>query len=224
MLVGHGKKSAPAQNGGFGTNNNNTGHWPEQKRSKTATMADYVPTTDGLMRPWLKSLKTNVPTLVTQLEITPARLTNITGWCDSLLTAMDAADQAKTAWLSASQTKQTQMDTSLTGLRGEVAKWKVADGMTDAIAAELQIVGGSTPFNPETYQAQITAQAFSGYVRIKGKTVWKFVSRDTNSPYDDHTPLAVAGQSEVREYQAFGLWGDDQIGQPSDIVSVTFAG
>lgn len=28
-------------------------------------MADYVPTTDGLLRPWLKNLKTNVPTLVT---------------------------------------------------------------------------------------------------------------------------------------------------------------
>lgn len=203
-------------------------------------MADYVPTTDGGLRPWLTNLKTNVSTLVTPLEITSARMTNITVWCDTLLTAMDAADQAKTAWLTASQAKQTQMNTSLAGLRGEVAKWKVADGMTDAIAAELQIVGGSAPFNPETYQAQITVQAFSGYVRVKfiksgadginlymrlkGQTAWKFVSRDTNSPYDDHTPLAVAGQSEVREYQAFGIWGDEQIGQPSDIVSVTFAG
>ena len=233
------KKSTPAQNGGFGTNKNKTGQWPEQKRSKI--MADYVPTTDGDLRPWLTNLKTNVPDLVTQLEITPARLTKVTGWCDSLLTAMDGADQAKTAWLTASQAKQTQMNTSLAGLRGEIAKWKVADGMTDAIATELQIVGGGgTPFNPETYQAQITVQAFSGYVRIKftksgadginlysrlkGQTVWKFVSRDTNSPYDDHTPLAVAGQSEVREYQAFGIWGDDQIGIPSDIASVTFAG
>jgi hypothetical protein len=153
---------------------------------------------------------------------------------------MDAAEQAKTAWITASQTKQTQSATSLNGLRTEIAKWKASDGMTDAIAAELQIVGGGAPFNPETYQPHITAQVFSGYVRIKfkklgadgiilnsrlkGTSGWKFVSRDTNSPYDDHTPLAVAGQSEVREYQAFGLWGDDQIGQPSDIVTVAFAG
>jgi hypothetical protein len=53
---------------------------------------------------------------------------------------------------------------------------------------------------------------------------WKFISRDTNSPYADYTALAVAGQSEVREYQAFGVLNDQQIGQPSDIVSVTFAG
>jgi len=203
-------------------------------------MADFVPSADGDLKKWLANLDTNVPKVVTELEITPARLANITGWCDSLTDAMDAADQAKNAWISASQVKQTQMTTSLAGLRGEIAKWKVTDGMTDAIAAELQIVGGGTPFNPETYQPQVTAQVFSGYVRfkfkklgadginlytrIKGTMGWKFVSRDTNSPYDDHTPLAVPGQSEVREYQAFGILGDDQIGQPCDIITVTFAG
>jgi hypothetical protein len=203
-------------------------------------MADYVPTTDGGLKKWVINLKTNLPALVTPLEITPVRLTSITGWCDSLITAMDAAEQAKNTWLAASQTKQTQATTSLTGLRAEIAKWKTADGMTDAIATELQIVGGSTPFNPDTYQPQITAQAFSGYVnikfkklgadgiilnsRLKGTMGWKFISRDTNSPYADYTALAVAGQSEVREYQAFGVLADEQIGQASDIVSVTFAG
>ena len=203
-------------------------------------MADFVPGKDGDLRKWLANLKTNVPKVVTELEITPERLTLITGWCDALLAAMVAAEQAKIAYITAMQNKQTQSATSLTGLRGEVAKWKVADGMTDAIAAELQIVGGGTPFNPETYKPQITADVFSGYVRfkfkklgaggiilntrIKGTMGWKFVSRDTNSPYDDHTPLAVAGQSEVREYQAFGILGDDQIGLPSDIVTVVFAG
>jgi hypothetical protein len=203
-------------------------------------MADFVPTNGGDLRKWFATLKTETPKVVTDLEITPARLTKITGWCDDATAAMDAADQAYTAWLTASQAKQTQLDTSLTGLRGEVAKWKVADGMTDAIAAELQIVGGGTPFNPETYQPPVTAQVFSGYVRfkfkklgadginlyyrLKGTMGWKFVSRDTNSPYDDHTPLAVAGVAEVREYQAFGILGDDQIGLPCDILTVTFAG
>ena len=47
---------------------------------------------------------------------------------------------------------------------------------------------------------------------------------DTHSSYDDHTPLAVPGVAEVREYQAFGVLHDQQIGQASDIVSVTFGG
>ena len=45
-----------------------------------------------------------------------------------------------------------------------------------------------------------------------------------NFPKDDFTALAVAGTPEVREYQAFGVLNDEQIGQPSDIVSVTFGG
>ena len=203
-------------------------------------MSDFVPNSEGELRKWLANLKTETPKVATALEITPTRLTKITGWCNDATAAMDAADAAKHAALTASKAKKTQLNTSLTGLRGEVAKWKTEDGMTDAIAAELQINGTTTPFDPESYKPQFTAEAFSGYVRIKftksgadginlyvrlkGTTGWKFVSRDTNSPYDDDTPLAVAGQSEVREYQAFGLWGDDQIGIPSDIVSVTFAG
>jgi len=34
----------------------------------------------------------------------------------------------------------------------------------------------------------------------------------------------VAGTAEVREYQAYGVLNDQQIGQPSDIVTVTFGG
>jgi hypothetical protein len=54
--------------------------------------------------------------------------------------------------------------------------------------------------------------------------VWKFLSRDTNSPYNDHTPLTTPGVPEVREYQAYGVLNDVQIGLASDIVSVTFGG
>lgn len=203
-------------------------------------MADYIPNTDGELRTWLTNLETKILPHVAELEITPARLTKITGWCDTLLAAMDTAEQRKSDWLAASQAKQTQLVTSLAGLRNEVTKWKTEDTMTDAIAAELRIVGGSSPFDPESYKPQFTADVFSGYVRIKFKKLgadglilntrikgtmgWKFVSRDTNSPYDDHTLLAVAGQSEVREYQAFGLLNDEQIGLASDIVTVTFAG
>lgn len=41
---------------------------------------------------------------------------------------------------------------------------------------------------------------------------------------DDHNPLALPGTPERREYQACDVLNDAQIGQPSDIVSVTFGG
>jgi hypothetical protein len=56
------------------------------------------------------------------------------------------------------------------------------------------------------------------------KIIWLTNLRDTNSPYNDHTPLTTPGVPEVREYQAYGVLNDVQTGQPSDIVSATFGG
>ena len=203
-------------------------------------MADYVPKIDDALVTWLTNLKTKVPTYTTTLGLTQARAGQINAWCCALIAAIQNAAQQKDAWLAATAAKQTQNTASIAGLRSEIAQWKANPAITDAIIADLEISGSNGGFDPESYQASITAQAFSGYVRIKFKKLgadainlytrikgtmgWKFVSRDTNSPYDDHTPLAVAGQSEVREYQAIGVLGDAEIGQPSAIVSVTFAG
>ena len=91
---------------------------------------------------------------------------------------------------------------------------------TAAISADLQIASSGSSFDPNSYKAEITVETMNGYTRtkfkkkgtdginlysrIKGQPTFKFVSRDTNSPYDDYTELAVAGQAEVREYQRCG--------------------
>jgi len=203
-------------------------------------MADYLPNTDEPLITWLTNLKTKIPGYTATLGLTAARAAQVTAWCDALVAAINNVAQKKSDWLSASAAKQTQTDTSIGGLRAEIGLWKKTPAMTDAIAADLQIVGATPAFDAENYAPEISAQSFSGYVRIKfkkagvdgvniysrkrGEPGWKFLARDTNSPYDDHTPLAAPGQPEVREYQAFGVLGDDQIGQPSDIASATFAG
>ncbi len=43
-------------------------------------------------------------------------------------------------------------------------------------------------------------------------------------PFDDQTPLKTPGVFEEREYQARGVINDEEVGQPSNIVSVKFAG
>jgi|SRR5665213_2360544 len=203
-------------------------------------MPDYIPNTDDALVIWFANLKAKLPNYIATLGITPARATQITTWCDALTAAIQNVAQQKNDWLAASAAKQAQDAASIGGLRGEVNQWKANPAMTTSISADLQIAGTGGGFDSNTYQASLAAQAFSGYVRLKfkkgqtdgvviysrkqGETVWKFLSRDTNSPYDDHNPLAAAGVPEVREYQAFGVLNDQQIGQPSDIVSVTFAG
>lgn len=41
----------------------------------------------------------------------------------------------------------------------------------DGVGADLQIVATSATFNAESYKPTLTAEAFPGYVRLKGKKV-----------------------------------------------------
>lgn len=62
------------------------------------------------------------------------------------------------------------------------------------------------------------------YARLRGQTVWTFLARDTNPPYLDNRVLAVPTSPEAREYMAYAVVDDAQIGLQNDIVSVTFRG
>ena len=204
-------------------------------------MADFIPAADDAKIVWLTNLRDTIDTYSATLGISAGRVTQIKAWCNDLIDEINATNTAKQAWLAVAATKATQETVSLGGLRGEIALWKPNPGMTPTIEAALKIVGTTSGFNPNTYKAEITkVEVIAGHVqikfkkgqtdgvnlysRLKGQSAWKFVTRDTNSPYDDYTALAVAGTPEVREYQAYGVLNDQQIGQPSDIVSVTFGG
>ena len=203
-------------------------------------MADYIPSTDIEKFNWLTNLKTKLATYAVTLGIDATRLAQITAWCNDLIAKIQSVEEKKNAWLTAAALKKTQEQTSLGGLRAEINLWKAQPTMTPGIGTDLQVLGSGAVFDPDTFKPEIKIEVFAGYVRIKfkkgqsdgvniysrkqGEMPWKFVARDTNSPYDDHTPLATPGVAEVREYQAFGVLNDAQIGQPSDIVSVAFGG
>jgi hypothetical protein len=103
------------------------------------------------------------------------------------------------------------------------------------------VIGGGDTFDAEAYKPTLTAEDFPGYVRIKGKksgvqamnlyvrlkgqSEWKLlVARRSKFPFDDDSPLAVSGTPETREYRAVGVVSDEEVGQPSDIVSVVYGG
>ena len=203
-------------------------------------MADFIPPADDAKIIWLTNLRDTIDTYSATLGLSAGRVTQIKAWCNDLITQITATNTAKQAWLAAAATKATQETTSLAGLRGEIKQWKANPACTNAIEAAMKIVGSGSSFDPNTYKPKISGQAIGDHVQLKfgkgesdgvnfywrknGETVWKFLSRDTTSPYNDHTPLTTPGVPEVREYQAYGVLNDQQIGQPSDIVSVTFGG
>ena len=63
------------------------------------------------------------------------------------------------------------------------------------------------------------------YCRKKGEVTWRLIAvRKRKFPYYDEAPLAVPGVPEVREYMAIGVVADEEVGQPSEIKEVVYAG
>ena len=58
-------------------------------------------------------------------------------------------------------------------------------------------------------------------MRLQGATEWVKLAFDSQSPYIDTTPLAVAGKPEVREYRVRAVVADEEIGEFSDIATMT---
>ncbi len=100
--------------------------------------------------------------------------------------------------------------------------------------------GGTIPFDPATYRPLLHASSIIGgtrlswvrgdaqvrklFMRVKGQTEWRVLTISTSSFFDDRTPFAQPSVPEIREYMVYGCIDDQEVGNPSDIVSAVFAG
>jgi hypothetical protein len=201
---------------------------------------DYIPRPESDQAIWAVNFKTNLVTQGAAVGLSAAQIAALGNSSTNIVTAINNAETKKTAFNEALAQKETVKKNEFKVIRENVAKIKTNAGYTPAIGQSLGIIGSPTGFDSENYKATITASNFAGFVRIKftkngvdginiynrpkGTAVWKFLARDTKSPYDDHIELATAGQPEHWEYRAFGVIDDAEIGQPSDIVEIVFGG
>lgn len=201
---------------------------------------DYLPSSDSSTAAWLLNFKTKIGTLGASLGLLPADVTAIQAQCTSWITSINAVETKRGELAAALQARDAAEQASGTDVRERVRRMKTNAGYTDAIGEELKIIASGVALNRGEFKATISAERFAGFVRIKfvkknteginlyhrkkGDSVWKFLARDTKSPYDDHIELAVAGQPEHWEYRAFAVVDDEEIGQASDIVEVVYGG
>ena len=126
-------------------------------------------------------------------------------------------------------------------VRQLVARIRVAPGYTEAVGADLGIVGADTSTSdaPDmtarptakahaiaAYQVQVdfSKGRFDGVFiesRRTGETDWTGLGVDNYSPFIDTRPLLEAGKPEVREYRLRYVLRDQPVGDWSDIISAT---
>ena len=62
-------------------------------------------------------------------------------------------------------------------------------------------------------------------MRVDGTTEWITIGMKINHfPFFGTTVAQTPGKPEKRQYQALGYVGDNQAGQPSDIVTAVYGG
>jgi hypothetical protein len=201
---------------------------------------DFFPRTDPKVLQFCDDFPTRLATYAATLSFTPARLVLIDDTCKDMKTFIQTSENAKSVSKDATLAKDINLATFSAFIRSLAKEIKANPAYTPNMGQGLEIVGTENPVDPVTYQTTISAEVFMGYinlkftkkgvegvnvyVRIKGTLNWTKLSFDSHSPYVDNRPLTVPNVPEVREYMCIGVMDDHEIGQPSNIVTVTFAG
>jgi hypothetical protein len=201
---------------------------------------DYVPRNDSQLAVWLTNLATKIGTHGPTLGLTTDEVNAAVKSCNDASTKITEIEQKKTEVQHLVAIKDEVKTSSLLIIRGFATRMKAHPAYTEALGYDLGIIAPSgaanVTINKSTLKAEslpgkvrisFTKKGFAGvniYSRLEGAAKWTLLGRDNNSPYDDTRPLTNAGQPEKREYMAMGVIGDEEVGQPSDIVSVLFGG
>lgn len=178
-------------------------------------MADYLPKDEPSLVIWLGNYQAKLATHGPTLGLSPTELTALSAACTDLSTLINNVESAKAALRNAVEAKNAGKDNNVALIRKANKKMKTSNVYTDAVGEDMGIKGASDDIDREAAKPKFSGEAFPGYVRlkfskngldgvniysrVKGQANWIFLSRDTNSPYDDHKPPAN-GNAETREY------------------------
>lgn len=210
-------------------------------RHKKGKVMDYVPDKRDTRYQWYLNLSNNVVAEAVKFGGAPADATAMKALVDGVIAKMDATAAAQDAVDGARLIERNTETAALAELRTKVRNWKTLSGWAaSGSEAVLQLRSSGPAFDPLAYKTVLKVQLVPGgvrvdftkkgvdgviiYMRVRGSATWRKIGMDTEAPYIDSTPLASPGVAEVREYMARGFLHDEEIGQDSDVVSITFAG
>ncbi|MFO0574668.1 MAG: hypothetical protein U1A78_11780 [Polyangia bacterium] len=202
-------------------------------------MPDYIPDSDAQLATWLKNYGSKLPNHKAALGIPDATIKAGQGSAAAITAAIEKNEQKRTEYQAQVAATNATKTGELASIRALNRLIKAQPGYTESIGRDLGIVAGLNSLAAETAKPTLRADAQPGLVRLRfskegfaGVNLyrertdggWEFLGRDTQSPFEDRAPLAAAGQPEVRRYRAVYLHKDSEVGEPSDVVQVTFSG
>lgn len=200
---------------------------------------DYVPDSFRNLRDWAENYLSRIDAIATRISWSPTALTThkarLTRLRDSTQAVLDRLAEIDVAIGQLDQVRRTD----LPEIRRDTSNLKTTSGFTHGDAEALQVISAADTFDADTYKPILEAEGKVGrielngkklgvdslnvYTRHEGETEWRLlVAKRVRFPFDDDTLPAPPLTTQLREYRAFGVVKDQEIGLPSDIVSAVF--
>lgn len=204
---------------------------------------DYIPREESSLLTWAENLNAKASETPNQTAMgwTAAKASEVTTAAANLTSAVMEKETARSTYLSAVAAADTQIEDALDTIRPLVASGKENANYTKAVGELLQVIGAEVEFNPQTYKADLRdvtpvgnstlrvkfAKALGEldaarlFTRKAGQTAWTLAATMIRSPYLHHMTLTTPGVPEAIEVRICGVVGNDDIGDFSDIATVT---
>lgn len=200
-------------------------------------MNEFIPRSDPQLCLWLDNYSKRIAVYGARFGLTADEVELQQKWCADLSEAIRFDDQKHKEWRAAVKKTRELKKSALSAVRHMVDRVKHGPGWTPEIGLAMGVVKPSpSPQAMELFKPKLQVEPLAGrvllkfvrrpldginvYMRRRGEAQWQFVAHATRSPFTDHTALLTPNTAEIREYRAMGVRKDQEVGQPSDTVTV----
>lgn len=197
----------------------------------------YFPGAIALIRAWAVKYKAGIGLRGADLGLSEEEIEAEQALCDSIISAIDAAEEAMATAETKNSEKEAAIKDSMKLLRPKIQAHKNADAYTEAIGRTLGVIGAEIIIDPATVKSTVKAEKVAqgidlkftlegceaGYIYCKRGsetvfTMFKYVMHP--STVDTRSNLNNAAV-EARQYYVVLAMKDEEVGQASDIVTVS---
>jgi len=197
---------------------------------------NYLPPRKDEFDTWEELFHANVEAIALLLGFIAAEILALKNIITEHRTAFSEMESKKAEGKAAVEANNIKEKAVRSAIRAAVKRMKAHPDYTTEFGDSLGIEGPESVLDPPNMKPELTVrlevnqplvgfkkEGLSGVSlrrRRAAETVFTFLAKDTYPPYLDSEPKLVEGQPEAREYKAFFLDGDDEVGLESDVVKI----
>jgi len=200
---------------------------------------DYLSQALDVLDTWLTNFFALIDTIGVTLGLTAGQITEVKSRVTDFRTKYQEQTQKEADYKASVKATKAAMKVCVSdsgGVRDLVGKMKKHDDYTEALGETLGVIGEEHIMDSVSAKPVLKDKSEGGLIIVgfnlfgwDGINIYReldngagmvFIARDTDAPYYDTTPKLDPTKPETRKYQAYFVDGDDQIGLPSDILTI----